>query len=227
MGRRKSRCSHCYEYGHTKRGCKQYKDYLQKEINAGSYWAQTEYQKVTQTKCSHCKIYGHNRRACQDRKDEIQTHTDDIHAARLKIREKLSEIGLGPGALLQYETAGWVEHEGYVRRDVVGPLLDVNWESVSQYNEAGHQNFHSTHPVVKVYHTQPAEFKDSSSAEKSGAHDVSWPLEYVGEGEARRNTPTLVSPSYVGYDDKWFTTVECNKTAVAMVDAEFNRKKKG
>ena len=116
MARRKSSCRYCGKLGHTRRGCKDYKDYLKREMEAGSYWAKEEYTRNTQTKCSYCQTYGHNRRVCDGRKGDIKTNSQEIYDTRLKMRERLRDIGLGSGALVQYETSGWVEDGGYVRK---------------------------------------------------------------------------------------------------------------
>jgi hypothetical protein len=225
MARRKSSCRYCGKLGHTRRGCKDYKDYLKREMEAGSYWAKEEYTRNTQTKCSYCQTYGHNRRVCDGRKGDIKTNSQEIYDTRLKIRERLRDIGLGSGALVQYETSGWVEDGGYVRKMTVGPLLDVDWDNVTQHDWPEHSYYgNSRSSLCQVYHTKPTVARATRGWAPSGPYKVNWPIEYEG-GNSRDGT-CIVSPSYAEYDDKWFTKVECNKTAMAVVDAEFNRKKK-
>jgi len=225
MARRKSNCRYCGRQGHNRRNCKDYKEYLKKEMEAGSYWATEEYKRTTQTKCSYCQTYGHNRRVCDSRKEDIKKNTKEVYDARLKIRERVRDIGLGPGALVQYEASGWVEDEGYVRKMMVGPLLGIEWDNITHYDWPDHSYFgHGRNARCKVYHTQPADTKRSSGWEPSGPYKVSWPAEY--QGDSSRSASCIISPSHTEYEDKWFTKVACQKTAVAMVDESFNSRKK-
>ena len=224
MARRKSRCSFCGRQGHTRRNCKDYKDYLKKEMEGGSYWATEEYKRMTQTKCSYCQTYGHNRRVCESRKEDIKTNTQEIYDARHKIRDKARDIGLGPGALIQYEASGWVEGEGYVRKMMVGPLLGLDWDNISHYDHPEHSYFNNRQSRCKVYHTQPAGVNTLTGWEPSGPYKVNWPAEY--RGDSSRSSSCIISPSYAEYEDKWFTKAACQKTAIAMVDESFNRKKR-
>ena len=162
---------------------------------------------------------------CDGRKGDIKTNSQEIYDTRLKIRERLRDIGLGSGALVQYETSGWVEDGGYVRKMTVGPLLDVDWDNVTQHDWYEHSYYgNSRSSLCQVYHTKPTVARATRGWAPSGPYKVNWPIEYEG-GNSRDGT-CIVSPSYAEYDDKWFTKVECNKTAMAVVDAEFNRKKK-
>ena len=108
---------------------------------------------------------------------------------------------------------------------MVGPLLGIEWDNVTQNDWPEHSYFNNGQSArCKVYHTQPADTKRHSGWEPSGPYKVNWPSEY--QGDTSRSASCIISPSYTEYKDKWFTKAACQKTAIAVVDAEFNRKKK-
>jgi len=123
--KRTVRCSHCWEKGHNKSSCpdrktqltKRIKDYEASIANAEHdqhrrdcdrrYLADTKAQldkmlnKGKGRECSYCANTGHNRRTCQYRKNDIVEHTEKTRTFREKFVEKMSEIGLGVGAIVR------------------------------------------------------------------------------------------------------------------------------
>ena len=66
-GRRKSRCSWCYETGHNKRTCPARQSNLESRVAQGSRWAAAELARKnhkSSRKCGWCGEKGHNKRTC-------------------------------------------------------------------------------------------------------------------------------------------------------------------
>jgi len=124
--KRTVRCSHCWEKGHNKSSCPDRKTQLTKRIkdfeaaiakddydssyrrdNDQRYLADAKAQldkmlnKGKGRECSYCAQTGHNRRTCQYRKNDIAAHTEKTKTFREKFVEKMSEIGLGVGAIVR------------------------------------------------------------------------------------------------------------------------------
>ena len=135
MGRRQNRCQHCWEYGHNKRTCPQLTEQLKKraeqEVATGEgqegYWHR-QYAKRTGTwvdgsvaeemkakrkgsvrRCKYCNKTGHNTRTCPELAAAKTEYVEKLVRARTAVREELSTIGLGVGALVKLNHYGTEE----------------------------------------------------------------------------------------------------------------------
>ena len=106
------RCGHCWEQGHTKRGCSTYRakaeSWLAENPEAEGYekpyWVREveAYKDIGKNrKCSWCSEQGHNKRSCPSRKSASSKNIEKNKEWRSKVLEKLKETGLGVGALLE------------------------------------------------------------------------------------------------------------------------------
>ena len=113
MGRYRSSptCSYCYEQGHTKRGCPKYRERAEKwladnpdasEYNKPYFVREVErYKSIGKSrKCSWCEEVGHTKRTCPQRKEASAKNISKNKEWRAQILDKLTEIGLGEGALV-------------------------------------------------------------------------------------------------------------------------------
>ena len=113
MGRYRSSptCSHCWQSGHTKRGCPTYREKAEKWLAENPeasewdkpYWVREVegYKNIAKNrKCSWCDEQGHNKRGCPARKEATAKNISKNKEWRAQILDKLTEIGLGEGALV-------------------------------------------------------------------------------------------------------------------------------
>ena len=119
MGRYRSSptCSYCYEQGHTKRGCPKYRakaeEWLANNPDAEGYNKPyfvrevERYKSIGKSrKCSWCEEVGHTKRTCPKRKEASAKNISKNKEWRAQILEKLTEIGLGEGALVADKRKG-------------------------------------------------------------------------------------------------------------------------
>jgi len=118
------RCSSCYKTGHNRRGCPSLKQYV--KDNPDSYEARlsarkAEERKANPRRCSYCKVPGHTRRTCTTINEDRITLAEKLTATRAKLTEKLIEVGLGIGALVECS-------DGYYDRNLKPALVtDASW----------------------------------------------------------------------------------------------------
>ena len=100
-------CSWCHKRGHNRLGCPERKKYC--EANPDSHEAyvlRTEREGrqriVAKRACTYCGEKGHNRRGCTALKEDKALVTKKNNEYRNHFISKLSENGLGPGALVCY-----------------------------------------------------------------------------------------------------------------------------
>ena len=132
-------CSWCHKRGHNRTGCPERKRFC--AANPDSYEAQTlraeqtaRQYSVSKRACTYCSEKGHNRRGCQLLKEDKALVTKKNNEYRNHFISKLSENGLGPGALVCYAA-----HEVHSsRRDteniwdkaVTMVLTNISWGDV-------------------------------------------------------------------------------------------------
>jgi len=120
MGYRSSpTCSHCYTTGHTKRFCPQMKkrasDWLEnaKHLEGTDKYPSKPYfvreveayaESAKNRVCSWCEEGGHNKRTCPDKKEMLDKNITRNKEWRQQILDKMTEIGLGVGALISRQS---------------------------------------------------------------------------------------------------------------------------
>ena len=152
MGRYRSspRCGHCWEQGHTKRGCPTYRakaeNWLAENPEAESYdkpyWVREVegYKNIGKNrKCSWCSEQGHNKRSCPQRKDASAKNISKNKEWRAQILEKLKEMGLGEGALVADSR----------KAERLYLVLNMQWDKInltgSSESAAGHAEYSKYH----------------------------------------------------------------------------------
>lgn len=100
-------CSWCHKRGHNRTGCPERKKFC--AANPDSYEAQTlrreqeaRRNSVSKRACTYCSEKGHNRRGCTALKEDKALVIKKNNEYRNHLISKLSENGLGPGALVCY-----------------------------------------------------------------------------------------------------------------------------
>ena len=152
MGRYRSspRCGHCWEQGHTKRGCPTYRakaeNWLAENPEAEGYekpyWVREVegYKNMGKNrKCSWCSEQGHNKRSCPQRKDATAKNISKNKEWRAQVLEKLKGMGLGEGALVS-------DHRSADRLYLV---LNMQWDKI---NLTGSSDAFAPHAEYSKYH---------------------------------------------------------------------------
>ena len=134
MGRYRSspQCSHCWQQGHTKRGCPTYREKAEKwlaehpdaEGYDKPYWVREveRYKNIAKNrKCSWCEEVGHTKRTCAQRKEATAKNISFNKEWRAQILDKLTEIGLGEGALVADKR----------RADRLYLVLNMQWDKLN------------------------------------------------------------------------------------------------
>jgi len=106
-------CSYCYNTGHNRRGCPDLKKFIKE--NPDSYVAKrAESRKASQRprKCSYCATPGHTRRTCEKFKTNRQIFIDDALLYRRAFKAWADKVGLGIGALVEYEGVQHIDRDG-------------------------------------------------------------------------------------------------------------------
>ena len=115
MGRYRSspQCSHCWQQGHTKRGCPSYRAKAEKWLAENPdvtnsydkpYWVREveRYKNIAKNrKCSWCEQKGHTKRGCPGRKEAIAKNISKNKEWRAQVLESMKKMGLGDGALIR------------------------------------------------------------------------------------------------------------------------------
>ena len=110
--KRTVRCSYCYQAGHNKSSCPQYKAKIEEWREAGIYLSTVEaYDRKKERKasaaknrkCSWCNETGHTRRTCS----AFKAHFEKLRAAQaayvMAYAKALAEAGLTPGAMFTWD----------------------------------------------------------------------------------------------------------------------------
>ena len=132
-------CSYCYKRGHNRLGCPTRKRHCRENPDSHeAYVLRAErsgrQRSVAKRACTYCKEKGHNRRGCTALKEDKALVIKKNNEYRNHLISKLSENGLGPGALVCYGA-----HEVHSsRRDtesiwdkvVTMVLTSISWDDV-------------------------------------------------------------------------------------------------
>jgi len=132
-------CSYCYERGHNRLSCPKRKKYC--EANPDSHEAhvmrveqEARRRSVEKRSCTYCGEKGHNRRGCQPLKDDKALVLKKNTEYRNHLISKLSENGLGPGALVCYAAnefhSSRRDEESIWDKTVSMVLTSISWGDV-------------------------------------------------------------------------------------------------
>ena len=119
-------CSYCSNKGHNRRGCQQFKDYL--EANPNSYYALKARQnkrKASPRRCSYCHSSVHTRPTCPDLKSDRDSLVTKLAAQRKKALEKMAESGLGIGSLVK------TKRGFYDATNSIAMVFSIPWRNVN------------------------------------------------------------------------------------------------
>ena len=140
--RRTVRCSHCYQTGHNKSSCPDYKLKIEEWREAGIMTSTVEaYDRKKANKanaaksrsCSYCGEAGHSRAGCSKMKAQMERYRIRNKEYRSNYLKAVLENGLGPGALLSAES--WHGDKTlYI-------VMSVDWSKVSMHDK-GARVFH-------------------------------------------------------------------------------------
>lgn len=130
MARRTVRCSYCGQRGHNKAGCPKLKAKLaaRAEAHPDCAWLANERYNEAQRKkraCTYCGEEGHNRTTCRTMKQDILLLEQKNQAWKFHVRERLEDIGLGPGALFTQRGKRWNKLEKKYEDDEVNDVLYI------------------------------------------------------------------------------------------------------
>ena len=120
-------CSHCYGYGHNRRGCPKRKEDLKKRADEGCEWSAEQLNKKVVRRCSFCRTEGHTRRKCEHLKKLSGEIIDLYYEADCRLARRLNELGCVPGALIEYADTRYY-HGKYGRHLLTVIVVDVDWE---------------------------------------------------------------------------------------------------
>ena len=130
------RCSHCYNSGHNKSGCPDYKkkierlraldpnDYTVRQYDAKR---QRRADAAQNRRCSYCGEQGHNRAGCSKLKAAMESYRAKNVEYRRNWYDAIVKGGLGPGAMIEHKTY-WGDVETYM---VVG----FAWQSINMHEK--------------------------------------------------------------------------------------------
>ena len=132
-------CSWCYKRGHNRLSCPERKKYC--EANPDSHEAhmlalerERRQRTVAKRACTYCSEKGHNRRSCQSLKDDKALVLKKNSEYRNHLINKLSENGLGPGALVCYGAhevhSSRRDEESIWDKTVTMVLTNISWGDV-------------------------------------------------------------------------------------------------
>ena len=140
--KRTVRCSYCYQSGHNKSSCPQYKAKIEEWREAGIMLGTVEaYDRKKANKanaaknrqCSYCGEAGHSRAGCSKMKAQMERYRIRNKEYRSNYLKAVLENGLGPGALLSAES--WCGDKTlYI-------VMSVDWSKVSMHDK-GARVFH-------------------------------------------------------------------------------------
>jgi len=137
------RCSHCYEYGHNRAGCKQLAVDMESALNSSNSWkrhdAERYFEKkkrkaeqANNRKCSYCSQTGHTKRTCSVKKSDVGVYTEMIYGAREKLYKRFHEKGFSPGALISHTCNEYCNEVGsYTNKVYLGIITNIDYDSLS------------------------------------------------------------------------------------------------
>ena len=131
-------CSWCYAKGHNRNGCPSRKRYIAE--NPDSYEASIANQRARKLKnrqCSYCKETGHTKRTCKHLKEDKAKTIAMNREWRKDALKHLKRLGLGIGALVQFESKN---HWGDTRTENV-MISDILWENLTFFIKLGNNPY--------------------------------------------------------------------------------------
>lgn len=127
------RCSHCFQSGHNKMGCSDYKQRIEelRALYGDEYYTVREYDRKKNNKressktrkCSYCGQTGHNRAGCEKLKSAIAAYSARNAEYRANVISALVEWGLGPGAMIQ-----WDDYWGSKKTALI---VGIQWDKIN------------------------------------------------------------------------------------------------
>ena len=130
--KRTVRCSHCYESGHNKMGCPHFKEQIE-QLRADygdEHWKVVNYDgkkaRMSNAKnnrsCSYCGEKGHSRSQCAPLKEAREQFRTKNVEYRENFLKALIDNGIGPGAMLKFESS--------YRGEVIGMVKKIHWDKI-------------------------------------------------------------------------------------------------
>ena len=160
--KRTVRCSHCYESGHNKMGCPQFKEQIERyRANYGDdYYAVSRYDekkaRMSNAKnnrsCSYCGTHGHSRSQCTKLKAAKELFRTKNVEYRENFLKALIDNGIGPGAKLKFESS--------YRGEIVGMIKKIHWEKI--HMGAKHEDVIQFIPMQHVQHINDERWASST-----------------------------------------------------------------
>ena len=185
-------CSWCCTKGHNKRGCSERKEYIRK--NPDGYEARKQQNEERRRelrgprKCSYCDTSGHNRKTCRPLKSDRQFIVAHYKKRRAVIANKMAEVGLGVGALIQTRD----RHNGNAIAIVTGfEWKDLNGALMNDVFDSFHVNMliqRFDEERVRWY-SMTMRFEDSSSTEPYDSRPFDLIASRLSPETARRSFP--------------------------------------
>ena len=132
-------CSWCYKRGHNRLSCPERKKYCAANPDSHeAYVLRTEREgrqrTIAKRACTYCSEKGHNRRGCTALKEDKALVTKKNNEYRNHFISKLSENGLGPGALVCYAAnefhSSRRDEESIWDKTVSMVLTNISWGDV-------------------------------------------------------------------------------------------------
>jgi len=132
-----ARCSYCYVDGHNRRTCPDYTARIQRLAESGSEYYKEELERrgkgkdKSQRTCSFCGTRGHDRRKCEQLGAYVDKRSTLDLDARHDIAGKISDIGLGLGALVSFKVRDYdYSKSEYVTIQNTGVVCNIRWEMI-------------------------------------------------------------------------------------------------
>ena len=153
-------CSACWDTGHNRSGCPKLKEKYEREKkeNPDSWWVKDYEAKLARRKtrsCSYCKEEKHTKRTCKHIKADKAKTVAMNKEWRVQALEHLKRIGLGIGALVQFDNKNsW----GDSRVENV-MISDIIWRNLTfQIKNGGNPYAFSVRPVADFARTTRVDF---------------------------------------------------------------------
>ena len=123
-----NRCGYCHTVGHNRVSCPVLKE--RAEHVPGSWEAvykdRMDRKKKTR-RCSFCRRVGHTKRTCEARTASMKEIGKLDEQWKRQALEKMRELGIGPGALLEFTNTGYGLN--YKSQELV-MVTEINWINI-------------------------------------------------------------------------------------------------
>jgi len=186
-----ARCSYCYVDGHNRRTCPDYTKRLEKHAESGSeYYKQMladrgKGKDKSQRTCSFCSTRGHDRRKCEQLGAYVDKRSALDLAARIDFAGKISDAGLGIGALVSFKVKEYdYSKSEYITSQNTGVICNIRWDMLDN------ESYDSTSQFITV---ESIELQDDGSYTPRKRH-LSMPFDVVAK-EMQNNREEVMSSS--------------------------------